>query len=157
VLAYVFWHRPGEGVEIATYEEAQRAFHSVVEIESACFRVARLPFAEGGGYEDWYLVDGWTELGELNEAVVDATRAPSHDRAAALAGSGWGSVYALERGTAEVPSDVEWLDKPRGEPSQGFDAPRAPLRGASDFDHPGRGSMSDARLTDQLRGRILTA
>jgi hypothetical protein len=54
--AYLFWHRPRPGVERDEYEEAQRQFHALLEVESACFRLERLPFAEGPGYEDWQAV-----------------------------------------------------------------------------------------------------
>ena len=53
MLAYLFWHRPREDAEPAAYEEAQRRFHERLEVPSACFRLAALPFGSGGGYEDW--------------------------------------------------------------------------------------------------------
>src|SRR5262245_54530916 len=56
MLAYVFWHRPRPEVATAEYEEAQRAFQAGFEAESACFRLAQLPFDPEPGYEDWYLV-----------------------------------------------------------------------------------------------------
>jgi hypothetical protein len=121
MLAYVFWHRPKPGVDVADYEEAQRGFHVSLETPSASFRLAELPFRDGpGGYEDWYLVEDWAALGELNAQAVDATRAHPHDRIASLAADGWGGVYALARGVAEIPAGVEWLDKPRAESSREF-------------------------------------
>jgi len=120
MLAYLFWHRPWEGAETAAYEEAQRRFHERLEVPSACFRLAALPFGSGGGYEDWYLVEGWERLGVLNEAAVDATRGPSHDRAASMTGAGWGGLYAHLRGATEVPAGVRWEEKPLGQPSQEF-------------------------------------
>ncbi|HEX6688350.1 MAG TPA: hypothetical protein VF085_06760 [Solirubrobacterales bacterium] len=120
MLAYVFWHRPGEGVDVATYEQAQRAFHTAIKLESACFRVERLPFAKDGGYEDWYLVEDWAALGELNARAVDSAREGTHDRAAALAAGGWGGLYESVRGPAKIPKGTEWLDKPRGEPAAEF-------------------------------------
>lgn len=114
MLAYLFWHRPRPGVEREEYEEAQRQFHALLEVESACFRLERLPFEEGGGYEDWYLVEGWAALGELNRAAVDPRRRGGHDRAAALVGDGWGGVYACVRGPASIPTEARWLHKPRG-------------------------------------------
>ncbi|HXR61260.1 MAG TPA: hypothetical protein VN732_08045 [Solirubrobacterales bacterium] len=120
MLAYLFWHRPRPGVEQEEYEEAQHRFHSLLEIESACFRLERLPFAEAPGYEDWYLVEDWQALGELNVAAVDARRRGGHDRAAALAADGWGGIYRAVRGPAEIPGVAEWLHKPRGEATADF-------------------------------------
>jgi hypothetical protein len=120
LLAYVFWHRPRPGVEATRYEEAQRSFHEGLEVVSACFRVERLPFGGGPGYEDWYLVEDWTGLGELNAAAVDAGHRTEHDRAAALVGEGWGAVYACVGGSAAIPTVAEWLDKPRGQRAAEF-------------------------------------
>ncbi len=119
MLAYLFWHRPGTGVDAGAYEEAQRGFHARIESASACFHVAELPFDERPGYEDWYLVDDWAGLGRLNAAAVDAGRRAEHDAAAALVGEGWGGVYAIVRGAAEIPAAASWRHKPRG---QGLDA-----------------------------------
>lgn len=120
MLAYLFWHRPREDAEPAAYEEAQRRFHERLGVPSACFRLVELPFDSGGGYEDWYLVEDWRRLGVLNEAAIDATRGPSHDRAASMTAVGWGGLYAHLRGAAEIPAGVEWVDKPLGEPSGEF-------------------------------------
>ena len=126
MLAYVFWHRPRDGVEPKAYEGAQRAFHRALAIESASFRVAALPFGAGSaGYEDWYLVDGWQALGELNEMAVDELHRPSHDDAAGFAAEGWGGVYAPVRGEPSIPEGAEWLDKPRGKASADFIASRS--------------------------------
>jgi hypothetical protein len=116
LLAYVFWHRPHRDVEAGEYEEAQRQFHRRLEVPSACFRLEELPFKAVGGYEDWYLIDDWARLGELNAAAVDARHRGDHDRAAALVSAGWGAVYAHARGEVEIPSEADWRDKPRGEP-----------------------------------------
>lgn len=120
MLAYLFWHRPGAEVDKAEYEEALRGFHSELENRSACFRVDELPFERGPGYEDWYLVDDWASLGELNEAAVDPVRRPAHDRAAADAAAGWGGIYLHVRGSAEIPDGAEWHDKPPLIPTQTF-------------------------------------
>lgn len=120
MLAYVFWHRSRRGVDIDAYEEAQRSFHAKLEVPSASFRLATLPFTEGSGYEDWYLVESWAAMGVLNDAAVDTTRGDQHERAASLAADGWGGIYSLERGAETIPEEVEWFDKPRGEPSGEF-------------------------------------
>jgi hypothetical protein len=120
MLAYVFWHRPEATADVAAYENAQRSFHAAIEVPSTCFRVERLPFAEGGGYEDWYLIEGWAALGELNGHAVDAVREELHARAASHAAAAWGALYEAVRGEGAIPDGVEWLDKPRGEPSAAF-------------------------------------
>jgi hypothetical protein len=120
MLAYVFWHRSRAGVDRVAYEAAQRAFHEKIGVSSACFRLARLPFAGEDGYEDWYLVDGWVGLGALNEAAVDVSRRVRHDRAAEMAAAGWGSVYELVRGSARIPVGVSWRDKARGQATADF-------------------------------------
>jgi hypothetical protein len=120
LLAYLFWHRPRPGVEQLEYEEAQRQFHALLEVASACFRLERLPFDERPGYEDWYLVENWQELGELNTAAVDARRKAGHDRAAAMALDGWGALYASLRGPARIPDEARWEHKPRGESTADF-------------------------------------
>lgn len=107
MLAYVFWHRPAE---TAGYEDALRAFHSSLTNTSASFRLQSLPFGDRGpGYEDWYLVDDWSALGELNATAVDAAHKPPHDAAAHKAAAGWGGVYALvSGGPAEPPQSAHW-------------------------------------------------
>ena len=124
MLAYVFWHRPGDDVDSAEYEQALRAFHGELECPSASFRLERLPFGTDDGYEDWYLAETWTALGELNERAVDARRRAAHDRSAAGTSRGWGGVYELVRGEPQVPVGTAWFDKPRGEPSERFLASR---------------------------------
>jgi hypothetical protein len=120
VLAYLFWHRRRGDVDSSDYEEAQRYFHARLDLASACFRVTHLPFAQAAGYEDWYLVEDWAALGELNLAAVDPARREHHDRAAEMAAAGWGGVYALQRGSAEIPAGAEWLAKPRALDSDEF-------------------------------------
>jgi hypothetical protein len=121
MLAYVFWHRPRVGLDSADYEQAQRAFHASLEVTSASFRIAKMPFGSGdSGYEDWYLVEDWEKLGELNGSAVDSTRRADHDRAASHAANGWGAVYSLLRGPASIPEGARWLDKPRGTPTEQF-------------------------------------
>jgi hypothetical protein len=120
LLAYVFWHRPRPGVDAARYENGLRALHAKLEVPSATFRLTQLPFAAAGGYEDWYLVEDWGSLGELNLAAVSGPRREPHDSVAALAGSGWGGVYALVRGDAAPPTSTRWIDRPDGEDAKRF-------------------------------------
>jgi hypothetical protein len=120
MLAYVFWHRPKADADRDAYEVAQRTFHETIAVPSGCFRLDALPFDPGGGYEDWYLVKDWVELGVLNDVATTPARRDGHDTAAELAADGWGGVYALVRGPAEIPAGVEWRDKERGRPSADF-------------------------------------
>jgi len=121
MLAYVFWHRPQTVTAPADYEEGLRAFHARVGVPSACFRIGALPFGDAAaGYEDWYLVGGWAELGELNAAAVSGARRPPHDAVAGLAAEGWGAVYLLVRGEARPPATRRWVSKPAKESYDDF-------------------------------------
>ena len=120
MLAYIFWHQPKASVDRDVYEAAQRAFHEMIDTPSACFQLDLLPFKKDSGYEDWYLVKDWAQLGALNDAAIDTARRGGHDRAAELAAHGWGAVYALARGRAEIPAGVVWRDKERGRPTADF-------------------------------------
>ncbi len=123
----MFWHQPRAGVTRAEYERRLRAFHTALSERSASFRLGALPFADSEGYEDWYLVEDWADLGTLNAAAVSAGRRAPHDSVAGIAGAGWGGVYALIRGAGEPPLTTRWLDKPDGESYQAFlDSVRAP-------------------------------
>jgi hypothetical protein len=124
LLAYVFWHQPGDEVDPGSYEEGLCAFHGGLDLDSASFRLKRFPFRAGGGYEDWYLVESWSELEDLNDRAVDAHHRASHDRVAAGTARGWGGIYELVRGEARIPTGTEWFDKPLGEPTADFLATR---------------------------------
>jgi hypothetical protein len=114
VLAYLFWHRPGDDVDRADYEARLRRFHGSLAVRSASFRLRRLPFAEVQGYEDWYLVEDWAALGALNASAVDSLHRGPHDAVAHLAAEGWGGVYAHLRGPVEPPARAGWRSKPAG-------------------------------------------
>jgi hypothetical protein len=121
MLAYVFWHRPHAGTSPADYEDGLRAFHARVAVPSACFRIGALPFGDAAaGYEDWYLVGDWSELGELNAAAVSGARRPPHNDVARLAAEGWGGVYLLIRGQALPPLTTRWVGKPAAESYDAF-------------------------------------
>jgi hypothetical protein len=112
MLAYVFWHRPRPEVAVDEYERALVAFHRALATPSAAFRLDRLPWLERDGYEDWYMVDGWEQLGALNRAAVSGAHQAPHDAVAGLAGEGWAGIYALVRGTPAPPDAVRWASKP---------------------------------------------
>jgi hypothetical protein len=120
MLAYLFWHRPSAGVGAADYENRLRAFHSQLNIRSASFLVSALPFTDGGGYEDWYLVGNWAELGALSDMAVSGESQMPHDAIAQLAGEGWGAVYRLVRGECRPPLANRWASKPVGRSYRAF-------------------------------------
>jgi hypothetical protein len=117
MLAYVFWHRPAAGEDSAGYEARLTGFHAALAADpppgyggSCALRL------DGDGYEDWYLVPGWGELGELNAHAVTGSRKEPHDAAAAAAGDGTAGVYALLAGAPDPPAQPygAWLAKPAG-------------------------------------------
>ncbi len=112
MLAYVFWHRPRASVSSSDYESRLRAFHLELGVCSASFRVETVPFVSGGAYEDWYLVESWTELGALNLRAISDRRAKPHDAVAGVTGEGWGAVYGLVRGERRAPRTTLWVSKP---------------------------------------------
>ena len=78
MLAYVFWHRPAEGVEPETYAGLVRRFHRSIAghppggfLRSASF-AAPAPnwLGELPAFEDWYVVEDIAALGVLNEAAI---------------------------------------------------------------------------------------
>lgn len=117
MLAYVFWHRPREDVEGSDYESALIALHRSLAHRppiglrgSVACRVGELhwlPASEpngsaAGGYEDWYLVDDYTALGVLAEAVVGRGHRTAHDAAAHRYGAGAAGLYALQEGDPDA-------------------------------------------------------
>lgn len=123
MLAYVFWHRPGPGSGGASYERALAAFHEVLQADppdgfhgSAALRVTGAPWLPGGeGYEDWYLLTGFADLGTLNRAAVAGRRQAPHDDVALRSGHGAGGVYASWVGATEVGGGpATWFTKAPG-------------------------------------------
>lgn len=119
-LAYVFWHRPADGVGREDYEARLAAFHHALEATpppgyagSCALRVGER------AYEDWYLVADWAALGTLNRHAVSGSRQAPHDAAAELAADGSAGVYAP---ISSPPTPAEpplqrygaWLAKPDG-------------------------------------------
>lgn len=120
----MFWHTPGPGVDVATYEASLVAFHTsldpaTIEGFEGC-RTYRVEGAEWMDaqllYEDWYYLTGFAALGTLNAAAVDEAHHTRHEAIAHLAGAGAGGVYAILRG-GPPPSDdglAVWFAKPVG-------------------------------------------
>jgi hypothetical protein len=123
VLAYVFWHVPGPGAGGAAYERALATFHEVLQHEppdgllgSAALRIIGAPWLPGSeGYEDWYLLAGFAELGTLNRAAVAGPRQAPHDDVALRSGHGAGGVYASWVGSPNVAGGpATWCSKSPG-------------------------------------------
>jgi hypothetical protein len=124
VLAYVFWHAPAsEDPDLATYEAALAAFHQRLDpAEIKGFRGSHAFLVDGAEwlsasavYEDWYLVDDFTALGELNTAAVSGHRQPPHDHVAGMAAKGMAGLYALRQGEAQLfERPCAWFGKPAG-------------------------------------------
>jgi hypothetical protein len=131
VLAYVFWHRPLDGVDAEAYERAEIGFHESLARTppagfrgSAVFRVAELTWlastsftaaAGAGGYEDWYLLEDYTAMGVLNEAAVGSGHRGVHVEAAYRYGAGAGGLDGLVVGHArELDGDALaiWVSRP---------------------------------------------
>jgi hypothetical protein len=130
MLAYVSWHRPAPTVEQGAYEQALVRFHRSLAHRppsglrgAASFRAAELPWLgelhEGAGYEYWYLLDGWSAMGVLEEAAVSQGHLTAHDSIARLAGDATSAVYRLGEGHADL-ADTRvaiWVARERGHES----------------------------------------
>ncbi len=124
MLSYVFWHWKQPSASPADYEDRLLAFHrALVEfpprgfLRSWAFQISGAPWiAEAQVYEDWYLVEDFASLGELNEGAVTAARKLPHDLAAALAGGGTAGVYKLIAGDPAAAGFATWFSKPAGVP-----------------------------------------
>src|SRR5258706_10660793 len=116
MLGYVLWRHPAAGVDATVYEEALRTFHSTLT-GSAAYAFHDVPWFPGpSGYLDWYTVADFASLGELNEAAVAGARKQPHDNVARMAGAGFGGLYRLIAGRADLPgtNTGTWLSKPDG-------------------------------------------
>ncbi len=115
MLAYIAWHRPADGVDRDAYERAVAHFHSSLAhtppsgfAGSVAFRAAELPWLAAPppqapaqyGYEDWYLLDGWSAIGVLEEAAVSHGHVRAHDAVASRTGFSTAGVYRLSEGNA---------------------------------------------------------
>lgn len=114
MIAYLFWHRPGAGVDAARYEARLAAFHAALAVPSRAERVRGAPWMAGDGYLDWYFLPDWTALGALNRAAVSGAVEGPHAAVAGLAGWGAGGVVALLAGDRAFQTVWRWLSKPDG-------------------------------------------
>jgi hypothetical protein len=115
LLAYVFFHRAAPGVEAPAYETALRRFHSSLAAAPPPGFIGSATYRVGGGYADWYLVDGSAVLDVLNEAAVNVARSASHDAVAHLSSDGAGKLLTRVSGAARPGAGYEIrFSKPAG-------------------------------------------
>jgi hypothetical protein len=123
VLAYVFWHQPGQGIDSDVYARAAERFHRSLAHTppaglrgSALYRAAELPWlGVQTGYEDWYLLDDFCAVGVLNEAAVAHGHRSAHDEVASRFGIGAGGMYGLLEGHPDLHCrQVVWVSRPPG-------------------------------------------
>jgi hypothetical protein len=128
LLAYLFWHRPADGVERDAYERADEHFHRSLHRAppagfrgSAVYRVSGLPWLDGDVvYEDWYLLEDFAALGVLNEAAVAHGHRTAHDEVAHRFGAGAGGLYGLLEGHPDLGTSQSaiWVSRPPGAAKQ---------------------------------------
>ncbi len=124
-LAFILWHRREHTAGATDYESHLEAFHGSLEnrrpdgfLGSESWRFHSLGWIRNGGpvYEDWYLIEGFSALGLLNQQAVATPHAMSHDAVAGLAESGVGGLYQLEAGGINLGGPslwCYWLTKPK--------------------------------------------
>jgi hypothetical protein len=115
VLAYVFFHRAGSGIETPTYEAALRRFHASLAGAPPPGFISSTTYRIGNGYADWYLVESSAALDPLNEAAVKGARSAPHDAVAHMATDGAGKLMILKSGSARTEPGFEIrFSKPAG-------------------------------------------
>lgn len=128
-LAYTFWHRPRAGIPAEGYERDLGLFHERLAmrgseqipgyLSSYTLRVPQLPWQNGPGYEDWYLVEDFAALAGLAEAAVDSSRLERHDALAGAVLDGTGGLYGLRAGSSP-PTEGAWVSWARKRPGVGY-------------------------------------
>jgi hypothetical protein len=98
LLAYVFSHRPADGVDVATYEDSLRQFHVALSGAAPSGFITSSTFRTGDGYSDWYMVESSAALDVLNAAAVSGARSAAHNAAARMAAGGAGKLFNLQAG-----------------------------------------------------------
>jgi hypothetical protein len=115
LLAYVFFHRPGSGVETPAYEVALRRFHDSLAGDPPEGFIGSTTYRIGNSYADWYLVDNSAALDPLNEAAVKGARSAPHDAVAHMSADGAGKLLTLKSGSATTEPGFEIrFSKPAG-------------------------------------------
>lgn len=115
MLAYVFFHRAGSGVEAQSYETALRRFHAALAGEPPPGFISSTTYRLGDAYADWYLVDDSAALDRLNEAAVKGARSLPHDVVAHMSADGAGKLLMLRAGSVRTEPGYEIrFSKPAG-------------------------------------------
>ena len=115
MLAYVYFHHAGPGVETPPYEAALLRFHASLASKPPPGFISSTTYRIGSGYADWYLVDSSAALDLLNEAAVDRARSAPHNTVALLSADGAGKLLMLRSGSARNQPGFEIrFSKPAG-------------------------------------------
>jgi hypothetical protein len=107
LLAYVFSHRPADGVDVEVYEDSLKRFHAELAGASPSGFIESATFAVGETYCDWYLLASSSAMDSLNAAAVSGSRAPAHDSAARMAADGVGKLLSLASGRPSMEAGFE--------------------------------------------------
>ena len=163
MLAFISWHFPAPHVERAKYEHALERFHrSLAHVRPSGFHssaaawIPRLPWVQPDdpraheAYEDWYLLEGWSALGVLEEAAVSRQHLAAHEAVAALADFTTSGLYRLIEGEAQLAGETcIWVSRPTSWKGHGAEAPLALAGLLGDGMEPAEGwpvaSLSRAR------------
>jgi hypothetical protein len=123
VLAYVFWHRPGDDSDRAAYEKSLLGFQAALSkaappglVAAASFAIEAVPWlGDRPGYEDWCLLEGGWAIDPLNAFAVAGAVTTPHDDIAHRMQEGHGGLYAHAFGDTALPADssIAWLTRPR--------------------------------------------
>lgn len=115
MLAYVFSHRPAQGVGIVAYEDLLRQFHRELAKAALSGFFSSSTVRIGGGYSDWYLLESSAAMDVLNSAAVSGERAGPHDAVAGMAADGVGKLFTLAAGEHSTEAGFEVrFSKPAG-------------------------------------------
>lgn len=140
MLAYVFWHWPQPGVDVATYVEHLVSFHQTLAGNksdgfngSIVFRIRDVPWLDtlGTAYEEWYLLEDSAAMDKLNFAAVNGACEVPHNLVAREAAGGTGGLYRLRAGKEDLSNSktATWLAKPNGVSYPDFYSTLEPLSG----------------------------
>jgi hypothetical protein len=114
MLAYVFYHRAGEGADVSAYEEGLRRFHSALATAKPDGFITSATYRTADGYSDWYLLESAAALGVLNAAAVEGDTRPVHDAVARSAADFAGKLLTLITGRPDSQRFEIRFSKPSG-------------------------------------------
>jgi hypothetical protein len=121
MLAYVLWHHRRTAALAGVYEAGLAAFHEALGrgtipgfIASSTHIVSKLPWLQSTqSHEDWYIVENWEAIGELNDAAIAGAHKTPHDLTAHSAIVEGGAMYRLRAGTCALEAtSAMWFNKP---------------------------------------------